>query len=177
ASTKQVINNDSVTLQYIQNQEGYMYLPEAWGVGIALTNKQRYTFVADYRYQNWNGVAGVNAYEGQGYAITSSQRGSIGFEVSKQKSFYKTRVELSYLQAGVYYENSYLQINGKQIKDYGATAGFGVNSLKSPLAYSIVFQYGVTGTTDNQLIRQNYGAITFLVNFGQIWYTKGKKFD
>ena len=177
ASTKQVINNDSATLQYIQNQEGYMYLPETWGVGLSLTAKQKYTFVADYRYQNWNGVAAQNNYEGQGYTIASAERGSIGFEVSKQKALYNTRVELSYLQAGLYYSKSYLQINGKQIMDKGVTAGFGVNSLKSPLAYSVVFQYGIRGTTANELIRQNYFAMTFMVNFGQIWYTKGKKFD
>lgn len=179
ASTKLVLNNDSVTLQNIQNQEGYMYLPEAWGVGIALTNKQKYTFVADYRYQNWNGVAAQNesSYPGQGYNIVSAERGSIGFEISKKKTFYNTRVELSYLQTGLYYENSYLQINGQQIKDYGVTAGFGVNSLKSPMAYSIVFQYGIKGTTQNNLIRENYADVTFLINFGQIWYTKGKKFD
>ena len=177
ASTKQVINNDSVILQYIQNQEGYMYLPETWGVGLAITAKQKFTFLADYRYQNWNGVAARNTYEGQGYTIGNAERGSIGFEVSKKKTFYNTRVELSYLQAGLYYSKSYLQINGKQIDDRGITAGFGVNSLKSPLAYSMVFQYGIRGTTENELIRQNYFALTFMVNFGQIWYTKGKKFD
>ncbi len=177
ASTKLVLNNDSVTLQNIQNQEGYMYLPQAWGLGIALTAKQKYTFVADYRYQNWNGVAAQNEYPGQGYTIASAERGSIGFEISKKKNFYNTRIELSYFQTGLYYENSYLQINGQQIKDYGVTAGFGVNSLKSPMAYSIVFQYGVKGTTRNDLIRENYADVTFLLNFGQIWYTKGKKFD
>jgi hypothetical protein len=156
-----------------------MYLPEAWGAGIALTYKQKYTFVADYRYQNWNGVAAQNesVYPGQGYTIVSAERGSVGFEISKKKTFYNTRVELSYIQTGLYYQNSYLQINGEQIKDYGITAGFGVNSLKSPLAYSIVFQYGVKGTTQNDLIRENYADVTFLINFGQIWYTKGKKFD
>jgi hypothetical protein len=177
ASTKLVLNNDSVIIQNIQNQEGYMYLPEAWGAGIALTFKQRYTFVADYKYQNWNGVATENSYPGQGYAIASAERGSVGFEVSKKQTFYNTRVELSYLQTGLYYGNSYLQINGQQIKDYGVTAGFGVNSIKSPLAYAVIFQYGVKGTTQNQLIRQNYANVTFLVNFGQIWYTKGKKFE
>jgi hypothetical protein len=179
ASTKLVLNADSVALQNIQNQEGYMYLPEAWGAGLALTYKQKYTIVADYRYQNWNGVAAQNesVYPGQGYAITSAQRGSVGFEISKKKTFYNTRIELSYFQTGLYYENSYLQINGQQIKNYGITAGFGVNSLKSPMAYSIVFQYGVTGTTQNDLIRENYADVTFLINFGQIWYTKGKKFD
>jgi hypothetical protein len=177
ASTKLVLNNDSVALQNIQNQEGYMYLPQAWGAGLSLGYKQKYTFVADYRYQNWNGVAGVNAYPGQGYAITSSERGSIGFEISKKKAFANYRVEISYIQAGAYYENSYLQINGEQIKDYGITAGFGVNSVKSPLAYNLVLQYGIRGTTQNNLIRENYADLTFLINFGQIWFTKGKKFD
>lgn len=177
ASTKQVLNNDSVMLQNIQNQEGYMYLPQSWGVGIALTNKQKYTFLADYRYQNWNGVAAQNGYPGQGYAIASAERASIGFEVSKKKVYGQVITEASYLQAGLYYENSYLQINGQQIKDYGITCGFGVNSPKSPLAYSVVFQYGIKGTTANDLIRQNYADITFLINFGQIWYTKGRKFD
>ena len=100
ASTKLVLNNDSVTLQNIQNQEGYMYLPQAWGAGLSLGYKQKYTFLADYRYQNWNGVAGVNAYPGQGYAIASSERGSVGFEISKKKAFANYRVELSYIQAG-----------------------------------------------------------------------------
>ena len=51
------------------------------------------------------------------------------------------------------------------------------NSLKSPLSYSVIFQYGVKGTTQNDLIRQNYADVTFVLNFGAIWYTKGKKFD
>jgi hypothetical protein len=177
SSTKLVLNADSATLQNIQNDEGYLYLPQTMGFGIALTDKQKYTFVADYRYQNWNGVAAQNNYPGQDYSIASSERGSVGFEISKKKVFYNTRVELSYFQTGLYYENSYLQINGKQIKDYGVTAGFGVNALKSPLAYSVIFQYGVKGTTQNDLIRQNYADVTLVLNFGAIWYTKGKKFD
>jgi hypothetical protein len=179
ASTKEVLNNDSVILQNIQNNEGYLSLPNAYGGGIALTYKDKYTFLADFRYQDWNAVEVKNSevYPGQGYSIVSAERGSVGFEVSKKKTFYNTRVELSYLQAGLYYGNTYLQINGQQIKDMGVTAGIGANSLKSPLAFDIIFQYGIKGTTTNNLIRQNYADVTFVLNFGQIWYTKGKKFD
>jgi hypothetical protein len=179
AGTKLVLNNDSVTLQNIQNNEGYLNLPNAYGAGLSITYKDKYTFLADYRYQNWNGVATTNdqEYPGQGYNIVSAERGSVGFEVSKKKTFYNTRIELTYLQAGLYYGNTYLQINGQQIKDMGITAGIGANSLKSPLAYDIIFQYGIKGTTANNLIRQNYADVTFVLNFGQIWYTKGKKFD
>jgi hypothetical protein len=179
ASTKEVLNNDSVILQNIQNNEGYLSLPNAYGGGISLTYKDKYTFLADFRYQDWNAVEVKNSevYPGQGYTIVSAERGSVGFEVSKKKTFYNTRVELSYLQAGLYYGNTYLQINGQQVRDMGVTAGIGANSLKSPLAYDIIFQYGIKGTTANNLIRQNYADITFVLNFGQIWYTKGKKFD
>jgi hypothetical protein len=179
AGTKLVLNNDSVTLQNIQNDESYLKLPNAYGAGLAIVYKDKYTFLADYRYQNWNGVATTNnqEYPGQGYNIVSAERGSIGFEVSNKKTFYNTRIELSYLQAGLYYGNTYLQINGQQIKDMGITAGIGANALKSPLSYDIIFQYGIKGTTANNLIRQNYADVTFILNFSQIWYTKGKKFD
>jgi hypothetical protein len=174
---KLVTDNDSATLQNQQIMQRNMALPNSYGAGFALTFRQKYTFVGDYRYQDWNAVATTNQYPGQGYSIGSSERGSIGFEISKKKNYYNNKVELSYLQTGLYYGNSYLQINGKQIRDMGITAGFGVNSLKTPLAYSVVLQYGIKGTTENTLIRENYTNLTFTVNFGSIWYTKGKKFD
>jgi hypothetical protein len=172
-----VLGSDSSTLQNNQLNEGYLSLPNSYGAGISVTHNDKYTWLADYRYQDWNSLQRKNQYAGQGYTIASSERGSIGFEISKKRVFYNNRVELSYLQTGLYYGNSYLQINGKQIKDMGVTMGFGVNSLKSPLAYSIVFQYGIKGTTDNNLIRENYANVTFVINYGSIWYTKGKKFD
>jgi hypothetical protein len=59
----------------------------------------------------------------------------------------------------------------------GVTAAFGINSLKSPLAYDIILQYGIKGTTQNGLIRENYTNLTFVLNYGALWYTKGKKYD
>lgn len=166
-----------VPLQNEQLVETYLSLPNSYGAGFSLTHNDKYTFLADYRYSDWNGVAKKNSYPGQDYQIVSSERGSVGFEISRKKNYYNTKVELSYFQTGLYYSNSYLQINGKQIRDMGITMGFGINSLKSPLAYSIVLQYGIKGTTQNQLIRENYANVTFVINYGSIWYTKGKKFD
>ena len=176
APTKVVLGSDSSTLQNEQLPETYLTLPNSYGAGLSVTHNDKYTWVADYRYQDWGSLK-HNAYPGQGYSIASSERGSVGFEISKKRIFYNQRVELNYLQTGLYYGNSYLQINGKQIRDMGVTLGFGMNSLKSPLAYSIVFQYGIKGTTQNNLIRENYANVTFVINYGSIWYTKGKKFD
>ncbi|HVU97039.1 MAG TPA: hypothetical protein VHE34_17535 [Puia sp.] len=176
APTKLVLGSDSSILQNEQLPESYLTLPNSYGAGLSVTHNDKYTWVADYRYQDWGSLK-HNSYPGQGYSIASSERGSVGFEISKKRIFYNQRVELNYLQTGLYYGNSYLQINGKQIRDMGVTLGFGMNSLKSPLAYSIVFQYGIKGTTENNLIRENYANVTFVINYGSIWYTKGKKFD
>ena len=174
---KLVLGADSSTLQNNELQQRYLSLPNSYGVGLSLTHNQHFTWVADYRYQDWNAVQAKNLYPGQDYSIASSERGSFGFEISKKKTFYNNKVELSYFQSGVYYGNSYLQINGQQIKDMGITAGFGVNSLKTPLAYTITFNYGIKGTTKNNLVRENYFNVNFLINYGAIWYTKGKKFE
>jgi hypothetical protein len=177
ATNRLVQNSDSSILQNYGVSENYITLPSAYGAGLALTYKQRYTFLADFKYQDWTGVSKENTYPGKDYSLISSYRSSVGFEISRKKTYYNTKVELSYFQSGLYYGESYLQINGTQIRDMGATMGFGMNSLKSPLAYSIVFQYGIKGTTSNNLIRQNYANITFNINYGAVWFTKGKKYD
>jgi hypothetical protein len=172
-----VLASDSSILQNSQLAQNYLTLPITYGIGAALTFKQKYTFLADYKYQGWTSVSGSNTYPGKDFALVNSNKGSVGFEISKMKTFYNTRIELSYFQSGLYYGTSYLQINGQQIKDYGATVGFGVNSLKSPLAFSIVLQYGNKGTQANNLIEERYTNITFMINYGALWYTKGKKYD
>lgn len=164
-------------LYYAQGSDYYMYLPNSYGGGFSLTYNQKYTLLGDYRYSDWNAVARENSYPGIDYNIVSTQRGSLGFEISKKRNFYNNRIELGYLQSGLYYGKDYLQINGTQIRDMGVTFGFGVNSLKTPLAYNVILNYGIKGTTKNSLIRENYVNISFVLNFGTIWYTKGRKFD
>jgi len=170
-----VLDNDSINRNSQQLSQSYLGVPNAFGAGLSITHNQKYTFVADFRHQAWG--AEKNAYPGKNYTVVDANRGSIGFEISRKKSFYNSKVELSYVQAGAYYGDSYLQINGKQIKDYGVTAAFGVNGLKTPLSYNVIFQYGIKGTQNNNLIEQRYFNLTFVVNYGAIWFTRGKKYD
>jgi len=157
--------------------DGYMYLPNSYGGGFSVTYKHKYTWTGDYKYSDWNGLQGENSYPGLNYNIVSSERGSLGFEVSKKKAYYNNLIELSYFQTGLYYGKDYLQINGTQLHDMGVTLGFGANSLKTPLAYQVIVNYGIKGTTKNDLIRENYINFTFVINYGSIWFTKGRKFD
>lgn len=175
STTRVVLDNDSLVRNAQGPPDGYLTVPNAYGAGFSLTYNQKYSILGDFKHQAWGDVR--NSYPGKNYSVVDANRGSIGFEVSKKKSFYNSKVELSYVQAGAYYGETYLAVNGQQIKDYGLTAAFGINGLKNPLSYSVVFQYGIKGTQKNNLIEQRYFNLTFVVNYGAIWFTRGKKYD
>ncbi|HVM89770.1 MAG TPA: hypothetical protein VMT76_16405 [Puia sp.] len=181
-----VLNADSVQLYQSSYPSGKFTLPASYGAGIALTYNKKYTLVADYRRQNWSSVK-TNQYVnsvfnvgGYNYFLQNSDRFSAGFEVSKLKSIsmgqYNALVELMFFQAGFYYNRSYINVFGQQIKDIGGTLGLGVNSKRTPLTYTLSFQYGIKGVQTVQLVQERYAALTISISYRDFWLTKGRKF-
>ena len=168
-----ILGIDSSTLKSETLNESLYSLPTSYGIGAALTLKKKYTLLADYKVQQW---ADLN-YGGYNYALQNSSRASIGFEISNKKNIYNQMVEFSYLHVGLYYNNTYMNVFGRQIEDRGITMGFGINAKRSPLAYAVTFQYGVRGTTVDNLLRENYFNVSFLFSYRDFWFTKGKKFN
>ncbi len=168
-----ILGQDSSILKNAEVNQTYFTLPNTYGVGISLTKNQKYTLLADYKYQEWTPLN----YTGFNYSLQNSYRGSIGFEISQKKSIYNSMVETSYFQAGVYYGESYLNVFGTQIKDMGITAAIGINAKRSPFAWALTFTYGVTGTQQGKLIQENYFNVGILLSYRDFWYTKGKRFN
>ena len=167
-----VLNIDSVALR---NKEtvGTFTVPASYGAGLSISHNKKYTFLADYRFQNW----GILHSNSSNFAYQNSERASVGFEISKKKTAFNQLFESSFLQAGLYYSRSYLVVNGKSIDDLGVTAGFGVNSMRSPLSVTVMLQYGIKGTTDNNLIAERHLGATFIFSYRDFWYTRGRRFD
>jgi hypothetical protein len=147
-------------------------LPLTYGVGIAISRDHRFTLLADYKAQNWSSLN----YLFSNYSLQNSRRFSVGFEMSKNKKLYNNFVEANYWQAGFYYDESYINAYGQQIKDIGGTIGLGVNSKRTLLAYIISLQYGIKGTSSTQLIQEKYVNLNLTISFGDIFATKGRKF-
>lgn len=148
-------------------------LPNASGFGFSVTKNKKYTLSGDYKYQGWT----ATNYTGINYALRNSNRYSLGFEISNKKTFFNTLFEKNYLQAGVYYGTSYLDINNHQLNDKGITLGYGVNSKRNPqLGLSLGIDVGQRGTTQADLIRENYINFTLTVTYRDLWHTRGTKY-
>jgi hypothetical protein len=129
--------------------------------------------LADYRFQNWGSLRSNTG----SFGYENSERASVGLEISNKKVAYNSYFETSFIQAGLYYNRSYLIVNGKPIDDMGATAGFGINAKRTPLSLNVVLQYGIRGTTSNNLVRESYFAASFIFSYRDFWLTKGRRFD
>ncbi len=141
--------------------------------GLRVTKNKKYSFSADYQYQPWSNTH----YGGTNYALQNSNRVSAGFEISNKKQAFNAYYEKSFLQAGIYYGNSYLNVNGKQINDMGLTLGYGLNSFKNPLGMSISLEIGQRGTQQNGLIKESYVNINLGISYRDFWRTKGIRYN
>ncbi len=150
----------------------YYRLPYMYSAGLSAIINDKYTFAADYNYQGWNYLN----YTGVGYRLTNSNRYSVGFEYSKKLRYRDLSFEKYFMQAGLFYNNSYLILSTQQINGYGGTIGGGFNSLKG-LSLMGTLEVGQKGTIANGLIKENYVQFTIGISYRDFWYTKIKRYD
>ena len=151
-------------------------LPNATAVGFTITKDKKYTLSADYKYAGW---AATN-FAGGNYSLLNSSKASVGFEISNKVK--NTTFEKNFMQAGVYYGNSYLSVNGQQLNEMGVTFGYGLFRIKdrfgqSTLGVSMNLDIGQRGTTSAGLIKENYVNFTISVSYRDFWRTHGVKYN
>lgn len=151
----------------------YFTLPSIYGGGIALVKDNKLTFAVDYQRQLWGNLN----YKGFNYQLVNSDRISAGFEYAKRIPYMNGFVEKYHLQAGAFYNNSYLQTYDTQLKDYGLTFGAGFNSKRSQFGYMLNLEVGKRGTTINNLIKENYVQLGITFSYRDLWLTKVKRYN
>jgi hypothetical protein len=159
-------------------KDTYFNLPLSYTGGIAAKIKNKYTIAADYNFQRWTG-SNTNSYN---YQLVNSSRYSLGFEYSSKINFrdYQGNIlsaERYFMQAGLFYTDSYLKIYGKQINEYGITFGGGFNSVKSNLGLQLGLEIGKRGTTDVGLIKEVYTQFHTTFVYRDFWRVKIKRYN
>ncbi len=146
-------------------------IPQKVGIGVAFGIPNKLTFTADYYKQDWTGTQ-----SGANFATTNATSMHFGAEYLPDAEAIRGYHKYISYRLGGYYSNSYLMVNDYQIKDYGITFGLGlpVNTLKSSI--NVAFTFGTRGTTEYNLVKENYGILTFNVTLHDLWFRK-RRFD
>jgi hypothetical protein len=168
--------NDSTLIygSYLMGEDtvyNTLNIPDRFGVGISFGIPNKLIITGDYYIQDWTG-----AMSGENYSTTKATSMHFGAEYLPDADAIRGYHKLMTYRIGGYYSNYYLVVNEHQLKDYGITfgVGFPVRTLKSSI--NVAFTLGTRGTTEYNLVKENYGILTFNVTLHDLWFRK-RRFD
>jgi hypothetical protein len=148
-------------------------MPANYRFGVSFGKRDKWVAEFDYVYIPWAdaSIHGDNST----LASTSSYRFGLEFIPDKysNESFMK-RIEY---RVGAHYGDSYLILNGYQLKQYGATAGFAIRLRNTYSRATVYFDYTRReGNLPLGLPNENIYSIGASLNFYDFWFRK-KQFE
>lgn len=173
--TGQLVSSDTI----LNDENGNVVLPQKLGIGLALDKQLKYMVGVDFSMQQWenfgayqaDGDEGTRTNDGLKNAYTLAVGGQIIPDVTSVSSYLK---RVTY-RAGFRYSMTPFYVNNTQIADLGITFGFSL-PMSNLSSLNLSLEAGTRGTTDNNLIRENYFKAGLGISFNDRWFIR-RKYD
>ncbi|MBC8321675.1 MAG: hypothetical protein H8E34_13230 [Bacteroidetes bacterium] len=166
----QEIENVKDTIEYIPDEKGSIVVPQRLGLGLAVKKEGKWLVGADFEWQNWEEFSVFNVAD----TLSNSWRISVGGEFTPTHSTISSLFKRLTYRAGIRYNQSYLNFNGTQINEFGISFGIGFPMMKSKTGIDIGIEIGRRGTTDNNLIQENFANFLLGISIQEHWFHKRK---
>lgn len=140
--------------------------PSGYQAGFTLQNP-KILMGADFKYQNWSDIDGYDNLS-DSYSIHA------GLQYTPDRQALRNYFKRINYRVGGFYKQSYLQINDQQLQDYGITFGLGIPLKYNKTKFNLSLQLGKKGTTENNLIEENYAILNFNITFYDFWFIEQK---
>ena len=151
---------------------GEVVLPQYFSTGISYNIDRKWLFAADYSIQDWSQYSMFN--QSDNLANSMKLCGGVQYtpEYNSITKYYK---RIDYRIGGTY-NNTPLQFGDNQLKEISLCFGFGIPVRKSRTKYDFSFTLGQRGTTEDNLIQENFFRLGLSVSYDGIWFVK-RKYD
>lgn len=148
-----------------------MSIPFRLATGVSLQLKDVYSFNLDYIYQPWSDYNLGGKYSP---FLKDAHKFNFGFEYAPKFKFGMSTWEQMIWRAGLSYEMTQYRINGTDISQFSIFAG-----LSFPVGIEntidLGLEYSIRGTTDSNLIKENFYRINLGISFGELWFQRFEK--
>lgn len=163
------------TLSAIDNGKSSLTLPLTHNFGISLQQSDKWLIGADFRMSKWS----ETSINGTNQGLQDSWGASLGGQFTPDFSSYNNYMKRVDYRLGVSYDKTYIQIANTDIKQMGASLGFGFplpTANGGTAFYKINFttEVGQRGRLTNNLVKEQY--INFHLGFtlNDTWFRKYK---
>jgi hypothetical protein len=146
-------------------------LPLTIRAGITFGKKDKFAFEFDYVWSKWSDARIV----GSRLEMRDTKAFMAGFEFIPDKynvSSFLKRIEY---RIGGHYSDSYIVIDGVQLKEYGASLGFGIRMRGSPSKTTVFADYTRReGDISKGLHNEDIFTFGISLNLYDLWFMKKK---
>ncbi len=153
-------------------RKGEIVIPTNFGSGISFNYSGKFKVAVDYYQQDWSSSTFFETTQ----TLTKSNSVHGGMELIPDPEALRGYHKHMAYRIGGHYQNSYLMLDGEQLKDYGISFGVGLPLRNAKSSFNLAFELGRRGTFESNLIRESYAFISFSLTLHDFWFIK-RKFD
>lgn len=148
-------------------------LPDTWGLGVNYQWRQNVMVEADFTYQPWSKAKySIIDDLDRRQRFNDRYKTAVGIQwVPKPRGNYVQRI--SY-RAGGFCERSYLDVLGNDVREYGASMGFGFPAPGAKTVINLGVEWRRREASPKSLIKEDYFTITLGINFNERWFYQSK---
>ncbi len=158
------------TIEYRPEVKGDIVLPAKFGLGFIVKQEDRWLIGAEMEWQKWDEFEVHDVKD----SLVNSWRVALGGEFTPKHTNISSLFRRLTYRGGVRYNQSYLSFYGKPITEFGISFGFGVPLKNSKTGIDLGVEIGRRGTTDNNLIQENFVNFSLGVSIQENWFQKRK---
>lgn len=164
------------TIFNINDSKSFVDIPAMFGFGIAFKKDSKWMFQTDYMMQMWSKSGNADA----SFNLKNSQRFTAGFQLQPKptgRGNYFTAIQY---RLGVRYYQTGLEIRNIALTETSVNFGMSFpapyrTKLGEPVSRATInFEYGVRGTTDSNLIREDFMRLTIGFSINDRWFARYK---
>ncbi|MDC0204168.1 hypothetical protein OAJ65_00060 [Flavobacteriales bacterium] len=151
---------------------GYMTLPQYISAGITYSEGKKLLLVIDYSLQNW---AEYRLFD-ESDNLNNSMRISGGAQYTPEYNSVTKYYKRMQYRLGTTYWNTPLQFDNNQLIEKSISFGIGIPVKRSRTKYNLSVILGERGTTENNLLKEQFIKFGLSVSYDGIWFVK-RKYD
>ena len=166
------------TVGYKRNSSLDTSLPHTFALGASYTKDNSWALSAEAKYNTWSDFSKPTLSPATEIMNNTEYKNNVqvsvgGYWIPDYNS-YKSYFNRVIYRAGAYYESPHLSIYGNDIQKYGVTlgAGFPIGKQNDASMLNVSLEYGQRGTTNHNLIKEDYFGVRLGFDINDIWFRK-----
>jgi hypothetical protein len=147
------------------------------GLGLSIKSGDKWCAEFDYVRSDWRSsgmdkAPGFSSVGKSSFTSSVSQSFRAGFEIVPNRNDIRYYLRRCAYRAGVYYDQSYYRLDGKDVNTIGITLGVTLPVFRWYNGISLGVDLGQRGNRNDGMIRERYAMFVVGFNIHDIWFQK-----